>query len=633
MPCILRTVNADWTVLCGVRHGIYILKDPFRGELKMTAAEIAGFYEGTCLTVAPGPAFRREGRRKNFFSRISPYLIRPGIPLLLLALSCAMVNAAKLALPLASQTLVDQILPAKNMALLDRMIPLVVFLVILEAIAMTVSTYLTVKMSGRYAIKANAGFFMHLLHMPLAFFTERDSGDLESRQGDNKIIADVMIGKLIPVLLNILLLLLYTIILAQYSLPLTLVSLVSLLLSAAAAVQMSRKANSAICVARRTNQLLNGCTVMGVSMIDTIRSSGAENSFFEMWSDLHDTVTRSLQKGVRLSNLYCAVPQLCLNISNAITLFLGAMLILNGHIGIGALTAFQGILQSLQLPITGLLQDTQSFLKLSPSMESVEDVLARKTEFEQEPVSGTENYDKLHGSIELSDITFGYEAGREAQLRNIQLTIPAGGFVAVVGSSGCGKSTLASVISGLYKPWSGKVTIDGKDLQEIPRSIRAASIAVVDQEIHLFSDSVRQNIRLWDGTMENYEMVLAARDACIHDDILHMQGAYNAELAENGKNLSGGQRQRIEIAHALAKEPTILILDEATAALDAITEKNVLHAIRERGITCILVAHRVSAIRDCDTIYVMQEGRITASGTHDELMKCDPFYQQLVSME
>ena len=269
------------------------------------------------------------------------------------------------------------------------------------------------------------------------------------------------------------------------------------------------------------------------------------------------------------------------------------------------------------------------------SMERVEDVESYSPDVEA-PAAQTpapEGLEKLLGGLELDGVTFGYSRLAPPLIENFSLSLRPGGSVAFVGASGCGKSTLAKLISGLYQPWSGEIRYDGRLRHEIPRPVFTGSLAVVDQDITLFEDSIADNIRMWDRSIEDFEIILAARDAQIHEDIVARENGYNAVLCENGKNFSGGQCQRLEIARVLAQDPTVVILDEATSALDAKTEYEVIRSIRERGITCILVAHRLSTIRGCDEIIVLEDGRVVERGTHDELYAKNGVYTRLISME
>lgn len=299
------------------------------------------------------------------------------------------------------------------------------------------------------------------------------------------------------------------------------------------------------------------------------------------------------------------------------------------------ITVFQGFLGSFMGPVTTLIGAGQTIQEMRTDMERVEDVMQYPDDpfLKEESVVENEDYSKLSGNVEVKNVTFGYSRLGEPVIKDFSMSLKPGSRVAIVGPSGCGKSTLSNLISGLYKPWSGEILFDGKPISEINRSVFTGSVAVVDQEIILFEDTIAANIRMWDESIADFEVILAARDAQIHDDILRRPGGYHGKLTENGKDLSGGQRQRLEIARVLAQDPSIIILDEATSALDAKTEYNVVKAICDRGITCIVIAHRLSTIRDCDEIIVLEKGVVVERGTHDELYAAGGAYTELVTSE
>ena len=327
------------------------------------------------------------------------------------------------------------------------------------------------------------------------------------------------------------------------------------------------------------------------------------------------------------------IPQFINTLANNAVLFLGVYLAFQGEFTVGMIMAFQGFLSSFMAPAMTLVSAGQTVQEMRTQMERVDDVMEYPDESVFSESVVTDNTQKLSGSIEMKNVVFGYSPLAEPLIKDFNMTVSPGKSIAIVGGSGCGKSTVSKLISGIYSPWSGEILFDGKPMSQIPKNVFRGSLAVVDQDIILFEDTIANNIKMWDNSIEDFEMILAARDAQIHDDIMQRPKGYQHKLIEGGKDFSGGQRQRIEIARAFAQDPTIIILDEATSALDAKTEYEVVKAIRNRGITCIVIAHRLSTIRSCDEILVMEHGEIKDRGTHKELMEKSKIYNDLVSAE
>ena len=314
---------------------------------------------------------------------------------------------------------------------------------------------------------------------------------------------------------------------------------------------------------------------------------------------------------------------------------LGVWLTMRGSFTLGQIMLFQGFLSAFMSPAMTLISAGQTIQEMRTEMERVEDVMEYPLDegYSDAPLSEDADYSKLSGRIELKNVTFGYSRLAEPLIRDFSMSVKPGDRVAFVGSSGCGKSTLSKLISGLYQPWSGEILFDGKPIREIDRGVFTGSVAVVDQDIVLFEDTIANNIKMWDNSIEDFEMILAARDAQIYDDIMDRDGGFYGRLTEGGKDLSGGQRQRIEIARVLAQDPSVIIMDEATSALDAKTEYELVKAVKDRGITCIVIAHRLSTIRDCDEIVVLDKGAVIERGTHDELYAKGGVYTELISSD
>ena len=418
-----------------------------------------------------------------------------------------------------------------------------------------------------------------------------------------------------------------------YSWKLGLVVVLSMLLLAMVMRVTSQKLKKKAKGTEVTDAHLQGVTMTGLKNIETIKSMGGEQVFYEQWEE---AFVDALNARVRCTTDMMgvgSVPLLVLHLCNALILCLGAWYILQGELTPGMLLASQALATSIIYPINNAVKATQNIYRSHAALERLEEVndcADQAPALEIPDVDAIPETTKLRGEIELRDITFGYDHSLPPILSHFSLKINAGESVAFVGFSGCGKSTIAKLISGLYEPWEGEVLFDGVPLHQINRNLVLNSLSVVNQDITLFEGTIADNIKMWDDSIEDFSMVMAANDAQIHQDIAERPGAYKALLNENGKNFSGGQRQRIEIATALAKDPTILIMDEGTSALDPKTEELVMSRIRWLGITTILIAHRLSTIRDCDHIFVMEHGQILQHGTHDELAQQEGLYSKLI---
>ena len=529
----------------------------------------------------------------------------------------------------------DRLLTGENRELL------VPFVILLSAVGLAqvavawIQSVYALKINGKMAIVGSSDYMWKVLRMPMEFFSQRLAGDIQQRKGTNANIASVLVNTLTPLLLNTAMMIFYLVVMLRYSPLLTVIGIVTIVLNLFVSRLISAKRVNITRVQMRDAGKLAAATVSGIQMVETIKASGAENGYFQKWAGYQASVNTQEVRFARLNQLLGLIPSTLSMVANSLVLILGVWLAMSGKFTLGMIMLFQGYLSAFMSPAMTLISAGQTIQEMRTEMERVEDVMQYPSDpnFSDAPPAEDADYSKLSGEVELKDVSFGYSRLGRPVIQNFSMHVKPGSRVAFVGTSGCGKSTLSKLISGLYQPWTGEILFDGKHIGEIDRGVFTGSVAVVDQDIVLFEDTIAANIKMWDESIEDFEMILAARDAQIYDDIMAREGGFYGKLTEGGKDLSGGQRQRLEIARVLAQDPSIIIMDEATSALDARTEYELVKAVKDRGITCIVIAHRLSTIRDCDEIIVLDHGVVVERGTHDELMANGGFYNELIASD
>ncbi|WP_375471609.1 NHLP family bacteriocin export ABC transporter peptidase/permease/ATPase subunit [uncultured Nostoc sp.] len=652
-------------VVEGIGKQRVYLNDPATGRRIVSLEEFSGAYTGVVLVLEPGSEFQRGGRKPSTILALWSRLRGSIGALLYCVLAGFLLVIPGLALPAFSQVFIDNVLIEHRYEWLRPLILGMIFTAGLSGFLTLLQLQFLRQMKIKLSVGMKSRYLWHILRLPVSFYDQRYAGEISSRMQLNDSIADMLSGELATTVIAAVSVFLYVIVMLQYDVVLTLIAIAFVAINLAALQWVRGRRTDANIKLIQEEGKVRGVEISGLQSMETLKASGLESDFFSRWGGHYAKAINTQQELEQTNQTIGILPSFLSAIASMLLLAVGGLRVMDGALSIGMLIAFLGMMQRFFAPVSNLISLGSELQEMEGNLTRLDDVLRNSIDQQLEQGSrGAEGHrsrgdegeitfnsslstqhlalstlnspyplPKLQGYVELHNVTFGYSQIAPPLIESFNLSLKPGQRVALVGGSGSGKSTVAKLLCGLYESWQGEIRFDGKPREQISRQVLANSISVVEQEILLFAGSVRDNLTLWDTTIPDSHLVRACQDAALHDVILSLPGGYHADLLEGATNLSGGQRQRLEIARALVNNPSILIMDEATSALDAETEKNVSRNLRLRGCTCIIVAHRLSTIRDCDEIIVLDRGKIVQRGSHEELQQVQGPYLQLIRSE
>jgi NHLM bacteriocin system ABC transporter peptidase/ATP-binding protein len=637
LPMIVFWNFNHFLVVEGFRNGKVYLNDPAAGPRVVSDEEFDLSFTGVVLTFEAGAEFKKGGQPQSVLAALKRRFVGLNDAIAYLVLVGVALVLPGLVVPVFTSVFIDKLLISGMESWLKPLLLGIVITALLRVALTWLESYYLLRVRTQIALASASKFFWHVLRLPVEFYTQRSPGEISSRVGINDKVAGMLSGDLARAFLAVIQAVFFAALMLFYDVWLTLISIVVVSINIFVLQQVAQKTKEASQKLAIDGGKVYGATMSGLQVMETVKSSGGESSFFSKWAGYQAKYVNSEQAMARVGLVMGSVPALLTVLNSLLILGVGGLRVIDGHLSIGMLVAFQSLAASFTGPVQSLVGLGKKMLEVQGDMNRLDDVM----QYREDPwlnrgplpqAQGGRVAAKLAGKVELKNISFGYNPAGSALIENFNLVLNPGERVAIVGPSGCGKSTISRLVMGLYEPWGGSIKFDDQPREAFGRYEFFNSVALVDQDIVLFEGSIRDNLSMWDKNVSDQDIMQAAKDACIHDVIMSRPGGYDSKLAEDGVNMSGGQRQRLEIARALATNPRILVMDEGTSALDPATEQQIDENLRRRGCACIIIAHRLSTIRDADEIVVLSYGHIVERGTHDSLMQIDGgFYSRLIA--
>ncbi|MCB8927549.1 MAG: NHLP family bacteriocin export ABC transporter peptidase/permease/ATPase subunit [Ardenticatenaceae bacterium] len=637
MPVIVHWNFNHFLVVEGFKGDTVYLNDPASGPRTVSLDEFDESFTGIVLTFNKGENYKPQGKKPNTLKILRQRLTGSEIAVAFVVLASLALVIPGLLLPAFTRVFVDYYLVNGRHEWIVPLLGGMVLTAIARSFLTWLQQYYLLRLETKLSLLSASQFFWHILQLPVEFFTQRSAGDINSRIGQNDRVAQLLSGELATSLMNVILIFFYAILMFRYSVPLTILGICFAALNFVMLQRVSRFRKDINLRLIKDQGKLSAATFSSLQQIETLKSTGAEGDAFSSWAGYQANANNAQQQFGSTNQILTVLPGMLAQLSNILVLALGSWLVIRGQMTVGTLVAFQTLMASFLAPVNQMVQVGGQVQEVNGTIQRLDDVLKYETdpqvEFTSESEETAVSYTKLSGRLQIRNLTFGYSKLAAPLIEDFDLDIEPGMRVALVGGSGSGKSTIARLIAGLYQPWEGQILLDGVERHLVPRAILNNSLRIVDQQIFMFEGSIHDNLAMWDQHIPMEQIIQAAKDAHIHLEIAGRPGGYDSEVQENGRNFSGGQRQRLEIARALVTNPSVLILDEATSALDPVTEQIIDDHLRRRGCTCLIVAHRLSTIRDCDEIIVLDSGKVLERGSHDALWRKNGVYTRLIKSE
>jgi ATP-binding cassette, subfamily C, bacterial len=643
----LRKLACPYIVFWNFNHFLVVegfakdqvyLNDPASGPIAVPLSEFDQSFTGVTLVFEPSSTFQPGGRKPSLIGALRDRLQGSIGALMYCVIAGLLLVIPGLAIPTFSQMFVDNVLIEGRDDWLNPLILGILATAGLSGFLTLLQLQFLRRMKIKLAVGMSSRFLWHILRLPVSFYDQRFAGEISSRVRLNDSLANLLSGRLATTVISAITVVFYAAVMLQYDVVLTSIGIAFVGVNVGVWQWVSRKRVDANLRLMQEQGKVSGVSISGLQSMETLKASGLESEFFARWAGYYAKAINARQEMDNTNQTLGVLPSLLTAITSMLLLVVGGLRVMDGALSIGMLIAFQAMMQKFLEPVNNLVSLAGELQEMEGNLGRLDDVL--QNAIDPEVIEATVEGNalsaagvRLQGYLELRNLTFGYNRSGAPLIEDFNLSLKPGQRVALVGGSGSGKSTVAKLVCGLYEPWDGEILFDHQPRKQIPRPILTHSIALVEQDISLFAGSVRDNLTLWDSTVPFSQLVRACKDAAIQEVILSMPGGYNADLTEGATNLSGGQRQRLEIARAFVNHPSILVMDEATSALDTETEKIIDQKLRERGCTCVIVAHRLSTIRDCDEIVVFDRGKVVQRGTHETLQQVEGKYLQLIRSE